>query len=119
MDKVAQISMLIDFYGGLLTPKQYTIVDMYYNNDYSLSEIAENLGISRQGVHDSLKRAENILFSYEDKLGLVNKFILQKNLIKKVLDNLKSIDISQINGKSSESISQSINILENMLSEEL
>lgn len=91
MDKVAKLGLLIDFYGNLLTKKQLNIIDMYYNNDFSLGEISENLGISRQGVFDSLKRSENILFSFEDKLKLVDKFVKQKYSINSALDRLNHI----------------------------
>lgn len=91
MDKVAKLGLLIDFYGNLLTEKQLNIIDMYYNNDYSLGEISENLGISRQGVFDSLKRTENILFSFEDKLKLVEKFVEQKDSINSALNRLYNI----------------------------
>lgn len=78
-EKIVQIALLFDFYGQLLTDKQIEIVDMYYNHDLSLSEISEQLGISRQGVYDTLKRAEKTLFDYEEKLKLVNRFLKQKN----------------------------------------
>ena len=77
-EKIVQIALLFDFYGQLLTEKQIEMIDMYYSNDLSLSEISEQLGISRQGVYDTLKRAEKTLFEYEEKLGLVNRFLLQK-----------------------------------------
>ncbi len=83
-EKIVQIALLFDFYGQLLTDKQIEIVEMYYNDDLSLSEISEQLGISRQGVYDALKRAEKTLFDYEEKLKLVNRFIEQKNGISQV-----------------------------------
>lgn len=91
MDKFLTISMLMDFYGKLLTQKQYDVLDLHYNNDYSLSEISENLGISRQGVFDNLKRAEKTLNFYEEKLQLVKKFLTQKNNIEDVLNKLRKI----------------------------
>lgn len=72
-DKITEISMLFDFYGQLLTAKQQEILRLYHENDYSLSEIAEEFGISRQGVHDAVKKAEKALYEYEEKLGLVGK----------------------------------------------
>jgi uncharacterized protein len=83
-DKIVQIALLFDFYGQLLTEKQIEIIDMYYNDDLSLSEIAEQQDISRQGVYDTLKRAEKTLFEYEDKLGLVNRFLQQKESLSKI-----------------------------------
>ncbi|HNU79485.1 MAG TPA: putative DNA-binding protein [Bacillota bacterium] len=81
-DKLVQIALLFDFYGQLLTEKQIEIVDMYYNNDLSLGEISEQQGISRQGVYDTLKRAERTLYQYEEKLGLVDRFLKQKQNMK-------------------------------------
>jgi predicted DNA-binding protein YlxM (UPF0122 family) len=90
-EKIVQIALLFDFYGQLLTEKQIEIIDMYYNNDLSLSEISEQLGISRQGVYDTLKRAEKTLFEYEDKLGLLNRFLQQKEGLSAVNDMLNKI----------------------------
>lgn len=67
-------SMLLDFYGELLTEKQRECYDLHYNEDLSLAEIAEQSGISRQGVWDNIRRAEAALKNYEDKTGLVRKF---------------------------------------------
>ena len=71
MDKNVFISLLNDFYGELLTPKQRQYIDLYYNDNLSLGEIGENEGISRQGVRDILVRAENTLLETEEKTGLV------------------------------------------------
>ena len=66
-----RMTMLFDFYGELLTDRQKEFFDLYYNNDLSLAEIAENAGISRQGVRDAIVRAENQI---EDKTGLIRRF---------------------------------------------
>jgi len=65
------LSLLFDYYGDLLTEKQRTCFDLYYNQDLSLGEIAQEAGISRQGVHDSLSRAEASLRLMEEKIGAV------------------------------------------------
>lgn len=75
MGKDLSIAMLYDFYGELLTPKQAQAIDLYYNEDLSLAEIAEPLEISRQGVRDAIKRGEKLLLSMEERLGLVNRFM--------------------------------------------
>lgn len=75
MSKDLSIAMLYDFYGELLTPKQAQAIDLYYNEDLSLAEIAEPLEISRQGVRDAIKRGEKLLFEMEERLGLVNRFM--------------------------------------------
>lgn len=103
-DRLVQLSLLIDFYGQLLTDKQLEIVDMHYNNDLSMSEISELLGISRQGVYDSLKRAEKTLADFENKLGLVNRFLEQKENFKNINAKLDEIlkdnnDIVEIKAK--------------------
>ena len=74
MAKNLEISLLLDFYGEMLTEKQRDMVDYYYNDDLSLSEIAENEGITRQGVRDSIKRAEAQMLEMEERLGLARRF---------------------------------------------
>lgn len=86
-EKIVEIGLLFDFYGKLLNDKQYSAIEFYYIHDLSLSEIGENLGISRQGVHDLLKRSESKLFDFEERLGLVKKFSENRERIKDVLDN--------------------------------
>ena len=70
MGKNLEISLLLDFYGDMLTEKQRDMVDYYYNDDLSLSEIAENEGITRQGVRDSIKRAEAQMLEMVKRIGL-------------------------------------------------
>ena len=74
MAENTEVTVLLDYYGEMLTPKQRTFLDYYYNDDLSLAEIAENEGITRQGVRDSIKRAENLLYDMENKLGYCRKF---------------------------------------------
>ncbi|MBQ7572955.1 MAG: putative DNA-binding protein [Clostridia bacterium] len=95
MDKNLSVSILMDFYGQLLTLKQLDALDLYYNDDLSLSEIADELGISRQGVRDSIKRGEKQLYEFEEKLGLVKRFRnISKNIDKlnSVIDSLSISD---------------------------
>ena len=77
----ALICVLFDFYGELLTAPVADSIDMYYNEDLSLSEIAENIGISRQGVRDDLKRGVELLYHYEEKLRLYEKYKANSKLI--------------------------------------
>ncbi len=72
--KDLNIGYLLDFYGDILTERRRDALDLYYNDDMSLSEIAEEMGISRQGVRDLIKKAEEELNFYEEKLGLAKKF---------------------------------------------
>lgn len=72
--KNMEMAFLCDFYGDMLTDKQRDVMELYYNDDLSLSEIAENAGITRQGVRDSIKRAESQLVEMEERLGLARRF---------------------------------------------
>lgn len=74
VEKDLRISLLLDFYGRMLTEKQREVVEFYYNEDLSLAEIAQHSGITRQGVRDSIKRAEIQLLDCEEKLGLMARF---------------------------------------------
>ena len=73
-DKDLRISVLLDHYGAMLTDKQREVIDLYYNDDLSLSEIAENYGISRQGVRDVIVRAEAAMDEIEEKTHLIRRF---------------------------------------------
>ena len=91
MEKNVQISMLCQLYGKLLTEKQYEFIDDYYNNDLSLSEIAENNNITRQAVRDIIKKGEKKLFEYEEKLMFMKRTLNQEKRIEKVLLELTKI----------------------------
>ncbi len=73
-NKPFEMCLLFDFYGEVLTDKQRELFDLYYNEDLSLAEISEHIGITRQGVRDSIIRAEHTLRDLEDKLGLVARY---------------------------------------------
>ena len=91
MEKNVQISMLLSLYGKLLTEKQYEFLNDYYNNDYSLSEIAENEEITRQAVRDIIKKGEKKLFEYEEKLAFMKKTMNQEKKIQDILSELTKI----------------------------
>ena len=74
MSKDLRFAMLLDCYGEFLTPHQYRMTELYYCADLSLGEIAEMVGITRQGVRDAIKRAEQQLMEMEDRLGLAKRF---------------------------------------------
>ncbi|MDO4746174.1 MAG: YlxM family DNA-binding protein [Bacillota bacterium] len=74
IDDITQASLLYDFYGQLLSKRQREVMELYHEENLTLAEIADEFGISRQGVHDALKNAEKSLNGYEEKLGLVAKF---------------------------------------------
>ena len=91
MDRKVEISVLCQIYGKLLTEKQLNIMDNYYNLDLSLSEIAENEGITRQAVRDIIKKGENKLFEFEEKLGIMKKTMKQEEKIASILSELTKI----------------------------
>lgn len=93
MGKNLDVAVLLDFYGPMLTDKQRDAIDLYYNQDLSLSEIAEHEHITRQGVRDSIKRGEVFLYELEDKLQMFGTYIdTMKALqdIKYVLDRIEN-----------------------------
>jgi len=83
-NKKLTLTLLFDFFGELLTQKQREYFDLYYNEDMSLSEIAENAGISRQGVRDMLVRAETSLLDYEAKTGVVARFLSMRGRVDEI-----------------------------------
>ena len=91
MERKVKISILCDLYGKLLTNKQFEFLNDYYNNDLSLSEIAENNNITRQAVRDIIKKGENKLFEYEEKLGFMKRTLKQEEQIVNVLQELTKI----------------------------
>ena len=92
-DKPINISLLLDFYGDVLSEKQRETLDLFYNSDFSLSEIAENTGITRQGVHDRIEKSEKILTDLENKLGLVARYIEMKKQVDYILSRLTSLKL--------------------------
>ena len=95
MAKNLDVIILFDIYGELLTKKQQDFISYYYNDDLSLAEIAENEGITRQGVRDAIKRAEAQLFTFEEHIGLYDR--LEK--MKKGLEEIKELSsvINEVN----------------------
>ena len=79
-----RMTVLFDFYGELLTERQKEFFDLYYNEDLSLAEIAENAGISRQGVRDVIVRAEGVMQEVEDKTGLIKRFHAMRKQLQEV-----------------------------------
>ena len=111
MIKIVEQSMLYDFYGELLNEHQKKIYEDVVFNDMSPSEIAREEGISRQGVHDLIKRCDKILKEYEEKLHLVEKFMETKKDVQKIKDLAGSCK------EESEIITEIILVSEKILSE--
>lgn len=97
MAKDLQISFLLDFYGEMLTEKQREMIEFYYNEDLSLAEIADNQGITRQGVRDSIKRAESQLLEMEERLGLAKRFLKMREGLSQICD--AALRIEEFNAK--------------------
>lgn len=114
VDRIRQMVLLYDFYAPLLTPKQQAIMELYYQEDLSLSEIAEDQGTTRQAVHDILRRSERALQNYEARLGLVKRFAWQSEELAHAYELVKSINQNFDANKAAEVIG----ILEKVLSSE-
>ncbi len=91
MEKNVKVSMFCEVYGNLLTKKQLSILQDYYDKDLSLSEIAQNQEITRQAVRDIIKKGENKLFELEEKLGIMKKTFKQEEKIAIILSELTKI----------------------------
>ncbi|MBU5426507.1 DNA-binding protein [Tissierella pigra] len=91
VEKLVEIGILFDFYGKLLSEKQYLVIELYYIHDLSLGEIGDELNVTRQGVFDLLKRAEQKLYQYEESLKLVEKFYSSHKEIKNIVQIAEDI----------------------------
>ena len=98
MAKNLEISYLLDFYGEVLTEKQRDVMEQYYNDDLSLAEIADNFGITRQGVRDSIKRGEGILLELEEKVGFAKRYQAVREGISELEQLTKEIRFQNLNG---------------------
>ena len=92
IESIAENSLLYDFYGQLLSKRQQEVMALYHEENYSLSEIAEEFGISRQAVHDTLKKAEQALAEYEQKLGLVKTLQRSEAVIGRIDEKIDAPD---------------------------
>jgi uncharacterized protein len=90
LDKTTRVNFLFDFYQALLTPKQRNYMALYYLDDYSLGEIADEFQVSRQAVYDNIKRTEAMLEEYEKKLLLFEKFQERKQMLTEIRHLLQS-----------------------------
>lgn len=114
MEKNVKVSMLCEIYGKLLTEKQLSILDDYYNKDLSLSEIAENVNITRQAVRDIIMKGENKLFEFEEKLGFMKRMLKQEEQISNIVSELSKIQTKYTDeqiAKILEHIKQELNCL--------
>ena len=98
MEKWDEWNRLYDLYGRLLTEKQRNVFEMYYQEDYSLGEIAELTGISRQGVHEHLRRAEEGLLEFERQLSLLRKQAARRQLLQEAMNHFNQSDWDALQG---------------------
>ena len=94
-EKNLDLSLLLEFYGGLLTPRQREMAEYHYNDDLSLSEIAELCAITRQGVWDGLKKAEKALFGLEERLGIAARFLRQRKALEEAKEAARRLPDSE------------------------
>ena len=115
LDNLANESLLYDFYGGLLTDKQREVMELYHEENYSIVEIAGELGVSKQAVHDNLKKTERILSDYEDKRGLVSKFVARSNALRTVRADVESLKVMLAENEEMKDLSARIDEIETLL----
>ena len=111
MDLFLEFSVLFDYYGELLTVTQQNICDMYYNQNLSLTEIAEDLGITKQGVRDALKKAEKLLLKYEEALCIKEKNEQIGSLVQSIEEILSNSNISEVTKNEITQLAERINSL--------
>ena len=91
LESFLQVSLLYDFYGALLTDKQRKCIEMHFLNDFSLSEIADEFGVSRQAIYDIINRNRQMLVDYEGKLGLVRRYQTEQECIQDIFSIMKNL----------------------------
>lgn len=116
MDDILQLTLLYDFYGELLTEKQKQVYELHYQNDLSLTEIGEELSISRQAVRDQLKRTEKILQDYEEKLQLVARFQAQKKAVQEMKHIMEGMEKKNTDAAMVKALSKMKKIADGILS---
>ncbi len=97
IEKKVEVSVLYDYYQELLTKTQQNIIELYFNYDLSLSEIAEEIGISRQAVYDHIKRTEKLLYEYENKLQLVQNDKSRRQKIQSLIGEIEKLSLQDGN----------------------
>jgi len=112
-DKTLRMAMLLDFYGELLTDKQRSCFDMYYNENLSLSEIAEIEGITRQGVRDMLLRSETALEDAEEKLGILKREKMRGEAWAKAVKALEAL-VAMTQGEAAEKAAEALDLVRRM-----
>ena len=107
-EKDLTVGFLLDFYGDVLSERKRTVLDYYYNDDLSLAEIAAEIGISRQGVRELIKKAEEELRFYEEKLGLAGRFRNTQRLAEQLIQLLKDADAGEEVRRAAEELAENV-----------
>lgn len=92
-ERMRRMSLLLDFYGEMLSARQRQLCEYYYNDDLSLSEIAENTGITRQGVSDGIKKSEKILLQAEENLGMFSAWLRRQKDVQEIEKRLRALGV--------------------------
>lgn len=112
MDKLLEIGILYEFYGALLNKKQATVIECFYLEDYSLNEIADNIGVSKQAVFETLQRSEKKLVEMEKALHLVEKYYSVEKKIKQCIEWIDKIETNEENRARLQSVRKMIEELQ-------
>ncbi len=111
MAKKLEFVMLLDCYGDLLTERQKSIMELYYCEDLSLAEIGSSLGVTRQAVHDIIKRTEHMLLKYEEKLGFAERLEKMRECFRKINETALLIENENLKKIIAEEINKGLNLL--------
>ena len=114
LEHVAETSQLFDLYGELLTDKKQEVMRLYYDDDMSLTEIAEELGISRAAVHDSLQSSEKALRGYEEKLGMLADYKNRERMLEEIKNELTKIKDAPGSDDNTNAVKRITKIIETM-----
>ena len=114
LEHVAETSQLFDLYGELLTDKKQEVMRLYYDDDMSLTEIAEELGVSRAAVHDSLQSSEKALREYEEKLGMLADYKNREKLLEEIKNELTKIKDAPGSDDNTSAVKRITKIIETM-----
>ena len=115
LQKTEKISLLMDFYGPLLSEKQRDFLRLYNEENYSLQEIAEEYGVSRQGVYDAVHKAEESLRNYENKLGLLERHLENRRLLGRIKQEISGLASARAGDKAlSESLGSIAGLIEDL-----
>ncbi len=117
IEKLLEESLLFDFYGALLSPRQREVMQLYHEENYSILEIADEFGVSKQAVHDALKNAEKLLKSYETKLGLVGRLDMSRRILSEADLRIDALKARIADGADGEHILSELDEIKSLIAE--